>query len=450
MVVNQGAVFQGDVLGGYEGCTTPGPATLDLASAVGIGTLDATRFSYFSNITFSAGYSWDLIAGTANLNGSLINGFINSDTIELTSFAASSYSFSNNYLTLAAGSSYTTLNIVGDFSSSSFGVTTANGNSYITQLCFARGTKIATPGGEVNVEKLAVGDMVRTQDGKDEPIVWMGASRVQVTPGRRNATTPVIVHKGALAANVPHADLRLTKGHSLHLDGVLIPVECLVNHRSITWDDRAREIDIYHIELAHHAVLIANGASAESYRDDGNCWIFRNAGERWDRSPTIPCAPVLMGGPVVDAVWRRLLDRSGPRPGLPTTNDPDLHLLVDGERLDGHQQADGIYTFLCPNIPPLSGSSLAQVSQRNWALPVTSRLVFKQAGAQPLVIESSDPALQVGFHDFEENNGFRWTDGQATLPPALVGLAPAPCDPELHIGCTTTYPLIEDHPAIAA
>ena len=63
-----------------------------------------------------------------------------------------------------------------------------------------------------------------------------------MVPGRRSAATPVVVRKGALADNVPYRDLRVTKGHSLFLDGVLIPVEFLVNHRSIQWDDRAREV----------------------------------------------------------------------------------------------------------------------------------------------------------------------------------------------------------------
>jgi hypothetical protein len=70
---------------------------------------------------------------------------------------------------------------------------------------------------------------------------------------------------------------------------------------------------VYHIELETHDALIANGAAAESYRDDGNRWLFHNANSGWHLPPKDPCAPVLTGGPVVDAVWRRLLDRAGPR-----------------------------------------------------------------------------------------------------------------------------------------
>ena len=80
----------------------------------------------------------------------------------------------------------------------------------------------------------------------------------------------MIVRKGALADNVPHRDLRITKGHSLYLDGSLVPVEFLINHRSILWDEAARVIEYYHIELEDHEVVLANGAPAETYYDAGN------------------------------------------------------------------------------------------------------------------------------------------------------------------------------------
>jgi hypothetical protein len=51
---------------------------------------------------------------------------------------------------------------------------------------------------------------------------------------------------------------------SLYIDGVLIPVEFLVNHRSILWDERAQEVTVCHLELYAHDVLIADGAPAES------------------------------------------------------------------------------------------------------------------------------------------------------------------------------------------
>jgi Hint domain len=133
----------------------------------------------------------------------------------------------------------------------------------ITPICFLPGTAIATPEGEVPVERLQPGQRVLTASGAIRPIVWIGNGRVLAPRGHRGAATPVIVRKDALAPNVPNRDLHVTKAHALYVDNVLIPVEFLVNHRTIAWDDRAQEVELYHIELETHDVLLANGAPAD-------------------------------------------------------------------------------------------------------------------------------------------------------------------------------------------
>ncbi len=275
-------------------------------------------------------------------------------------------------------------------------------------LCFLSGTRIATPNGEVAVEALAIGDLVLTEPGEARPITWIGKGRVLATRGRRTAATPVIVRKSALAQNVPHHDLRITKGHSLYIDGVLVPVEFLVNHRSILWDERAQEVAIYHVELATHDVLLANGAPAESYRDDGNRWLFQNANTAWLSPPKPPCAPVLTGGPVVDAIWRRLLDRAGGGTLRPLTDDPDLHLLVGGARLDPVQHSEGICVFRLRRTPSMASICSLAASPQELGLArdprrlgVALRRLVVRRGSRFTTIEASDPALMDGFHAFE-------------------------------------------------
>ncbi|HEY6434002.1 MAG TPA: Hint domain-containing protein [Acetobacteraceae bacterium] len=323
--------------------------------------------------------------------------------------------------------------------------------------CFCAGTLIATPDGEVPVERLAVGDLVLTRTAAARPIVWIGVGRVPAIPGRRNAATPVILRKGALADNVPHHDLRVTKGHSFYLDTVLIPVEFLVNHRSILWDDRARDVGIYHIELETHDVLMAQGAPAESYRDDGNRWLFRNASSGWNLPPQEACAPVLTGGPIVDAVWRRLLDRAGPRIPVPTTDQPDLHLLVDGRRVDGRRRRNGVHVFRLPAAPrEVRVVSRAGVpaelglARDPRVLGVAVRRAMLWRGASVRIIEASDPALGDGFHPFEAQNGLRWTNGDGQLPAAMFAGIDGPGLLELHIGSTTRYPLLGEPLRMAA
>jgi hypothetical protein len=450
LIVDPGAVFQGGVNGGT--------GTLELASAASAGTLTATNFTGFNAIKFDPNSQWTLAGSTTALAGT-ITGFTTTDTIDLLGFFATANSYAGGNLTLTNSVNvHTTLHFSGGpFNTGTVHIATSAGGTVLTDLCYLAGTRIDTVNGEVLVENLAVGDLVLTLDGKAEPIVWLGKGKTLVTRGRRSAATPVIVRKGALAPNVPNRDLRVTKGHSLFIDGVLIPVEFLVNHRSIIWDDHAREVELYHIELATHDVLLANGAPAESYRDDGNRWLFQNANPGWSQPAKPPCAAILTGGAIVDAAWRRLLDRDGPRPGLPMTDDPDLHLRVDGQRVGSRSVGDGVYTFSLPTRP-----THVRIASRSGApdelglardpreLGVALRKVTLWHGDHPTVLEANDERLREGFHAVEESNGFRWTNGNALLPPTLFDGVGHNCTLELHVACTAQYPLLADEECVAA
>ena len=295
-------------------------------------------------------------------------------------------------------------------------------------LCFCHGTGIRTPHGDVPVERLAIGDEVVTWSGAVRRIRWIGVGRVRPKPRERGPATPVIVRKSALADNVPNRDLRVTKGHSLLLDGLLVPVEELVNHRSILWDDTARDVSIYHVELDTHDVLIANGAPAESYRDDGNRWLFQNMNSGWDRRREATCAPLLHDGPEVNALWRRLLDRAGARPGLPLTDDPDLHLLADGERIEPFDRRADTYVFRLrarPRVARLmSRSSIPQelgTVRDSRVLGVAVRRLVMARGRCSVVMEADDRRLTDGYHAFEARDRIRWTRGDAAVPDELFG-----------------------------
>ena len=432
-------------------------STLSLTSLTGTGTvtLDAGTFGVTGSIATTETIDFAAPGSELTTNrlsfANPIDNFVQGDTIELTAVTdGKTVTLVNTDTLQITRTGQTAIDlIVHDSAAHANDVFAISDTGAITDEtpCFLRGTGIRTETGETPVEDLAIGGRVLTLNGHVRPITWIGTGRVLVSPGRRSAATPVIVRKGALADNVPHRDLRITKGHALFVDGVLVPVEFLVNHRSILWDDHQREVEFYHIELETHGVLIANGAPSESYRDDGNRWLFRNANSGWSQPPKPPIAPVLTGGAVVDAIWRRLLDRTGSRPGVPLTEDPDLHLLVGGSRHDATTQASGIHIFGLPATPnPVRIISRACVPQELGlardprSLGVALRRIVVRQGTRFRVMQAADVRLADGFHAFEAGNGLRWTDGDAILPAALFEGFDGAVEVVLHLGGSMRYP----------
>lgn len=328
-----------------------------------------------------------------------------------------------------------------------------SGNGLVTidlePPCFLRGTHILTPAGDVPVETLRAGDLVTTVSGVHRPLRWIGFGRTLVTPRNRDRATPVVILRHALSEYRPHRDLYITRGHSLYLEGVLIPVEELINHRSIAWVEEARVVEYYHLELDSHDVVLAEGAAAETYRDDGNSPQFLNVDSRPATLPMAPYAPVSHDDPRVKRIWHRLNERAG-RPDLALTDDPDLHLLVDGVRLDAEEVEPSIWRFRLPGpvndlrvvsraaIPAMLG-----IEQDQRRLGVALRkIVLVQPGLWR-EIGWDYAGLATGFHGSEPAQRHRWTNGEASLPQSLLADLCAGAWVELHVNSLLRYPLPE-------
>lgn len=128
--------------------------------------------------------------------------------------------------------------------------------------CFLRGTHIRTSRGYRPIETLSEGDLLPTCFGGEAPIVRLDSFVVPRGGGMR----PVRVARSALDDNVPAADLRLTGPHAIYIDGILISIVNLVNGTTIAFDDDTsdEELEFFHIELARHDVIDAEGAACES------------------------------------------------------------------------------------------------------------------------------------------------------------------------------------------
>jgi Hint domain len=132
--------------------------------------------------------------------------------------------------------------------------------------CFLSGTRIRTPRGEVPVEKLIIGTLVDSLNGP-LPVKWIGRRTFKkVSSSWHWSVAPIRVARFALDDQYPSRDLYLSPKHGLFVDGVLIPVERLVNGRSIApakMDD-TQVIEYFHIEFETHEVIFAEGAPAET------------------------------------------------------------------------------------------------------------------------------------------------------------------------------------------
>ncbi len=135
--------------------------------------------------------------------------------------------------------------------------------------CFARGTSILTRHGYRPIESLSTGDEIAVHFSGFAPIKAIDSFSLSRAAGQWDGEhRPVRLRRGALADNIPAEDICLTASHAVFIDGALVPVGNLVNGTSIVWEaaEGGDALDFFHIELARHDVLYAQGAPCESLR----------------------------------------------------------------------------------------------------------------------------------------------------------------------------------------
>jgi len=151
------------------------------------------------------------------------------------------------------------------------------GWDYTDVICFTPGAKIATPLGGVNVQDLAVGDLVITKDNGLQAVRWIG--RKAITGARMMAypnLRPIKIKKNSIAPNVPDADISFSPQHRILMSGdkcelafgrreVLAPCKSLVDDYSILVDHHVQQVEYIHILFSKHEVIFANGLETESF-----------------------------------------------------------------------------------------------------------------------------------------------------------------------------------------
>jgi T5SS/PEP-CTERM-associated repeat protein len=256
--------------------------------------------------------------------------FTAGDTIDLKGVAPASVSYAAGVLTFAGGSF--ALGVAGGTVHAA-----ASADGTAVTACFCAGTRILTDVGEVSVELLQPGMRVPSiKHQRWMPVCWVGWRHV-------DRASPVKITAGALGEGKPDRDLWLSPDHALFVDGRLLPAHCLVNGVTVAEDHSAQPVTYYHVELAEHGVLLANGLPVESYLDTGNRTAFEecrimsvlpsiatpSGGSEAAAAgrPTRECSEAQRRGLVGGKLrWRRSLQFLG----HPVSHDEFLHLAAAG------------------------------------------------------------------------------------------------------------------------
>jgi hypothetical protein len=246
---------------------------------------------------------------------------------------------------------------------------------------------------------------------------------------------PVRVMAGAFGENLPRRDLFLSPGHAVCvnvMDEVFVPVCELINGATIV-PAEMDEVTYWHVELESHDVLLAEGLPCESYLEMGNRAFF---GREYGHLATIDgmraseaayARPFVDKGPVIEAIRQRLTARAETL-GWSRVEDVDLHLVVDGERIEPEIDGD-LARFIFP--AEAKGATLvSRTFSPAWSGQSRDR---RELGVMVKSVDISDglrvrnritpdhAALGEGFHGVELNGeaALRWTNGRADLPAVL-------------------------------
>lgn len=289
--------------------------------------------------------------------------------------------------------------------------------------CFAEGTRIATPDGGRAVELLEPGMRVTLARGGSAEIVWVGHETIDTGshPYAIHAQ-PVRISAHAFGSGQPSRDLRLSPDHAVFWNGVLVPVRYLINGATVV-QETVQTITYYHVELAQHDVLLAEGLPAETFLDTGNRGAFENSDRVTLIHPELAMqvwkhhgfAPLDVRGEALEAIRQHLTERARSF-GWQMTMAHDLRVMVQGRQLPARATTTGI------DVALPAGTGEVRILSRN-AVPaqiIPGSHDHRRLGAAitGLALDGQDLDLATvraggGWHVAEP--GLRWTSGCAEL-----------------------------------
>ena len=326
-LVNNGAIFD-DASRTFFNSPVDGTGTIGLTGAsleLGVGaTLGADQTVLFTDGASTLSFNNTSETTSGGLEATVLD-FQKGDILDfpLLFLVNPGLSYDASTRTLSVPTDNGTLDVVmggsTDYTLKSFteGPDTDDGfeiGTTVSPPCFAAGTRIATERGEVRVEALRIGDLMRLEGGGTAPLTWLGHRRVACRRhGRPADVQPVRVAAHAFGVGRPRRDLLLSPDHAVFVDGVLIPVRYLLNGATLRQEDFLPN-DLLARGAAGAWRAAGRGAAGREFPRHRQPRRVR----QWRRRGGAPgfcpgglaargCAPLVTDGEPRDRVYRRLL-----------------------------------------------------------------------------------------------------------------------------------------------
>lgn len=175
-------------------------------------------------------------------------------------------------------------------------------------ICFAAGTRIATPRGPVAVEDLTPGMDVMTRDHGPQAVRWAGRTRVGTARmASRPEIRPIRIRRGAFGPGRPARDTLVSPQHRILMTGwraellfgeaeVLVSAKHLVDDLRVAVAADVAAVDYVHILFDAHEVIFANGIEAESFLPGPHCLPGMEAALRAELLALFPALAADPGG----------------------------------------------------------------------------------------------------------------------------------------------------------
>jgi hypothetical protein len=189
-------------------------------------------------------------------------------------------------------------------------------------------------------------------------------------------------------------------------------------------------IEYWHVELDQHDIILAEALPAESYLDTGNRTGFSNGGAFLEAFPDFQpkhwartCLPLILAGEAIHQAKAKLIERAQ-QSGYGITDDAQLRLLADGQRIESIRLSDTRIAFTVPG-------ACAQLELRcRTFIPAHVHAASHDARelgicVGRLQLDGTDVPLEEGsifergWHELEGQAGgprWRWSHGSMLLP----------------------------------